>query len=204
MEGLGGWFLLYKKQVRILATNIWERTMHWLFSGTPRTFSTKWRATLFSFFLSIWTPTNHKAFHLIFYFPKQFFFHMRKIACKICMQFIFYKHFSTPNIWCLKTCIFLDTERSVSRIVNIFRHRAFGVQKVIHFWTPNSWCRELSTFFDTERSVSKKVYISGHRTLGVENCQHFSTPNVRCREMQHLLYKTYIYQDLNLRQSYYR
>ena len=85
-------------------------------------------------------PTT-KAFHLIFYFPKHFFSHMRKIACKICIQFILCKHFLTQQ--------------------------TYGVQKCVPFSTPNARCQDLSAFFDTKHVVSKNVYISRHWTLGV-------------------------------------
>ena len=57
-------------------------------------------------------------------------------ACNL----FFCKHFSTPNVWCPKLCKILDTECSVSRIVNIFLHQTCSNQNRVHFCTLNTFC----------------------------------------------------------------
>ena len=135
-----------------------------------------------------------KAFHLIFYFPKHFFSHMRKIACNFCTHLIPMYAFLVTDKY-MQT--FLDTEQLVSRNANISRHRTFGVQKCKHFSTPNVRCPEMQTFLDTKRSVSRNANFSRHQTFGVQKCKHFSTPNIRCPEMQTFLSYSFLSTIIN-------
>jgi len=125
-----------------------------------------------------------KAFHLIFYFPKHFFSHMRKIACNFCMQLIPLYAFLVIDKYMQ---IFLDTKHWVSKNANISWHQTFDVQKCKYFSTPIIHCPKMQTFLDTKHMVSKNAYISGHQTSDVQKCKHFSTPNVWCLKMKTFL-----------------
>ena len=92
----------------------------------------------------------NEGLHLIFYFPKLFFPICKKLQANSSCYLFFCKHFLTPNVWCPKMCKILDTEHSVSIIVNIFLHQTCSNQNRVHFCTLNTFCIQNLTFLRLE------------------------------------------------------